>query len=275
MIQHNISSIPTDHEIQVYHYGMEKCDSGHFFGPAVRDHFLIHFILGGKGIFKAGGKTYVLHENQAFLIVPGEVTYYQADLNNPWVYTWLGFNGSRAGSILEDAGFTSENPVINFDGRHIPGFMEEMLMVDINETGGALKLKALLYMVLSEVQKSAGSGARENRNINYRQVYVQRALDFIQKNYSSQIYISDIAKYLGLDRSYFSSIFKEGLSMSPQEYLINFRMKKAAELLQTTALTVGDIARSAGYTDPLCFSKIFKRVTGLSPLNYRNRVFRK
>lgn len=257
--------------MQVYHYGMERCESGHYFGPAVRDHFLIHFILGGHGIFKVGDKVYSLHENQAFLITPGEVTYYEADMENPWAYCWIGFNGARAYQVLKDAGLTAGQPILNYDsGCLIPEIMGEIMNIDTNKAGGSLKLKAGLYMVLSELQRTGFGQINTLKANNYRGTYVDKAIDFILRNYSRDISVSDIVEFVGLNRSYFCSVFKESLNVSPRDFLISFRMKKAADLLSTTPLSIGDIARSTGYNDPLCFSKTFKRVMGVSPLNYRN-----
>ena len=58
--------------------------------------------------------------------------------------------------------------------------------------------------------------------------------------------------------------------MSPQKFLMKFRITKAAELLYNTDLSIGNIAYSCGYIDPLAFSKAFKKIKGISPKEYRN-----
>lgn len=264
------TSINRSEELQIYHYGMEKCDKGHSFGPAVRDHYLIHFILEGQGIFKVGDKNYCLRKNQAFLITPGIVTYYQADADNPWVYCWIGFNGIKAFSILKDGYFTHKNPILYYDSAcRIPEYMGEILHTEVKNPGSTLKRKALLYLIISEIQRINAEFHIEVQGTNHKKLYVDKAVSFIERNYSRDISIMDIVKYVGLDRSYFSSLFKESMDISPQKFLMNFRMKKAAGLLTSTDLMVGDIARSVGYNDPLCFSRVFKKVMGFSPLYYR------
>ena len=79
--------------LTVYFCGKEECQPGHYFGPAVRPHYLIHVILKGKGIFQKSGVTYTLKRGDAFLIPPMESTYYQADQEDPWSYAWVGFDG--------------------------------------------------------------------------------------------------------------------------------------------------------------------------------------
>ena len=75
---------------------------------------------------------------------------------------------------------------------------------------------------------------------------------------------------VGINRSYFSNLFKKELSVSPQEFLINYRLDKAAQMLSETEDSVGNVASAVGYADPLAFSKAFKQKFGVSPRSYRN-----
>jgi AraC-like DNA-binding protein len=107
---------------------------------------------------------------------------------------------------------------------------------------------------------------------NTKEEYVKKALEYITMNYSRSISVAEIARNVGLDRSYLYSLFNIFVNASPQEYLINFRMEKACDLMRTATLTIGGIARSVGYDDPLMFSKAFKKVKGLSPREYRKTL---
>lgn len=116
-----------------------------------------------------------------------------------------------------------------------------------------------------------------SRNLNIRRfsdsdtenIYVKRAVEFIRNNFPEPILISDIADYVGVSRGHLYRLFKELLSQSPQEYIVNCRMTRGAELLSVTEYSIEEIARSCGYTDPLAFSKIFKRKMGVAPKQYR------
>ena len=76
--------------------GMSKTEPLHCFGPAIKPHYVIHFVLSGKGMFSIGNKEYLLEQGYGFVIPPDELTFYQADEQNPWTYVWIGFNGSMA-----------------------------------------------------------------------------------------------------------------------------------------------------------------------------------
>ncbi len=101
------------------------------------------------------------------------------------------------------------------------------------------------------------------------QVYVDHALEFIEHNYMRGIKVSDIAKYIGINRSYLTSIFKKSLNVSVKKYLDGYRLDKAATLLRTTNEMVGNIAQEVGYADPLTFSKVFKAIKGKNPTEFR------
>ena len=93
-------SLGHEKDLVVYHVGAEKCEPGHFWS-GVRDHFLIHYVLSGKGIFTFDGSTYQLSGGQGFLICPNILSFYQADLDEPWEYCWVGFHGRQAEKYLK------------------------------------------------------------------------------------------------------------------------------------------------------------------------------
>lgn len=103
-------------------------------------------------------------------------------------------------------------------------------------------------------------------------IFISRRRSFIEQNFQNDISIEDIAACCGLNRSYFGKIFHDTIGRSPQEFLISYRMTKAAELLKITALSIADIGNAVGYPNQLHFSRAFKNVYGLSPRNWRMKT---
>ena len=91
-------------DLYLCYCGYARCEPLHSFGPAVRSNYLIHYILDGKGSYRAGGRRYDLKAGQGFLIEPGTQIFYEADEKEPWTYLWIGFHGQRAEEYLKDAG---------------------------------------------------------------------------------------------------------------------------------------------------------------------------
>ncbi len=271
MIQYISKSLPTK-DLYLNQFGFEQCSPGHYFGPAIRDYYLIHYITKGKGSFRVGEHLYELKRGQGFLICPDAVTFYQADKKDPWHYYWVGFNGEKAAQFLKEANLSEENPILSY---RKDGFFEEqfekMCKVKNVDKNGELMGLGYLYILLSALIECNTKQDSLKTSGNKQKEYVKQVLDFICTNYASKITVTEIASVIGLNRSYLSSIFKETTQLSIQEYIVHYRISKAKELLDKKELSIGDISRSVGYTDPLLFSKIFKKVNGVSPLNYRKQ----
>lgn len=258
-------------DLIVYHCGMEKCKPSHSFGPAVRDNFLIHYILDGRGTFYADGNCYKIGKGQGFLICPNVITYYEADFEDPWTYTWVGFSGVKAQTYLDYAGLNRSNPIFTYEDTDLLGSLfEEMRNAVYMKRGGDIRLQGLLSIFLSELIERFGRCDTEDTS--YKDSYIKKTLKYIEANYAGEIRVSYIADYIGLNRNYFSSIIKKELGLTLQEYIMRFRMNKACELLKSSEFTISEISRSVGYNDPLGFSKIFKRLIGCPPKEYRSRI---
>jgi AraC-like DNA-binding protein len=256
-------------ELNVYHCGMEQCESCHSYGPAVRDHYLIHYVLDGNGTFRTGETTYHLGPAQGFLICPGQVTYYEADRDTPWEYAWVGFHGARAQHYLRLAGLDQAHPIFRaINHEAMSSLFRRMVEACALSRSRDVRLRGYLYEFLSYLIEAAPT-ALDTGDRSRAESYVQKAVEYIQLNYSERLTVSQIARHIGLDRSYLCSLFKQILDSSPQDFIIRFRIGKARELMEDPRLTISDIARSVGYEHPLTFSKTFHRVVGMSPSDYR------
>lgn len=102
--------------------------------------------------------------------------------------------------------------------------------------------------------------------------YVFEVMKYIRNNYYQDISVMEMANQIGVSRAYLSHCFKEIYQMSIQEYIIEFRMKKAEELLKTTDSKIRDVAFQIGYKDELYFSKVFKKRFGVSPKTFRDNL---
>ena len=254
--------------LHLYTYGHEVCEPGHFFGPAVRNNYLIHYIIKGKGQFMANGCIHHLTKGQAFLIEPLQVSYYVADMEDPWEYTWVDFNGEYAKFFLLASGLSRENPIFTFRQLSV---VEHLYRQICNRDYFGLKnivfRLGILYQLLSEfMSQSTSAYASPEKNAD---LYTIRVKNYIDAHLELTLTVSTISSYIGLDRSYLGSLFKKKYGISIQNYLIKARMQKAVQLLKTTNLSVSDIGRSVGYNNPLIFSKAFKKYSGISPKGYR------
>lgn len=259
-------------DLRMVNCGIEDCSPSFQWGPGIRDRYIIHLVISGKGIFKTKNQEFTVSKGEGFLITPGEVIEYRADPLFPWTYAWVGFDGIAVNKILADANCHSNYPVFPIENIGIfLSLVQKMLHCTTMKRGRDEMLLGLLYEFLSNLIQTNGSDDIKTKE-TLQETYLHNCLDFIANNFSTSITVSGLSKYIGLDRSYLYSLFMRYLHQSPKDYITLFRMKKAIEFLQTS-LTINEVARSVGYEDALLFSKIFKRYTGVSPRNYRTTNF--
>ena len=188
---------------------------------------------------------------------------------DPWEYAWIEFSGLRAKEILEGSGLSSASPVYlprtPQDGERLKN---EILHLATHSQESSYHLIGHLFLIMDALV-SGSSSRRRTQGGKRAQYYANEAVAFISQNYSRAITVEDMARRCNLDRSYFGKVFRDTLGQSPQEFLIQYRMEKAAELLKITELPVGEISRQVGYPNQLHFSRAFKNFYGISPRTYR------
>ena len=261
-----------DEDLYVRLCGIEQCLPGKQAGPDVRTGYHLHAVISGKGKLRVGKYTYDVHGSQLFLTVPGIEMCYKADEKEPWYYCWTTFEGKKAWQYLQNAGFSEERYLLNCNievNRFLECSQEMLSKPDLNLSGELFRL-GQAYHFLSLAIESYETNNRKSGVYSSLSSddYVRFAIRHIQNNYSN-LKIQSLADNIGLNRTYFTAIFKEKMYMSTQEYLMQVRMKHACDLLKETDLPIKMIASSVGYENALTFSKIFKHKEGVSPLDYR------
>lgn len=255
------------HPLAIYFCGQEACGPAHSFGPAMRPHYLLHVIFHGEGIYQCGGHTYHLSAGDAFLIRPADSIYYRADDENPWSYAWAGFDGSACSEILMQTVF-SDSLVFQTESAS----RKESLLIHMQtlvnsfeeSNGNSLEASGNLLLVLSTMKKKPA----ESRN-DIASLYFQKASEYIRNNYAYPIQISDVAHYVGIDRSYLYRIFMEQENISPKQYLLKYRLQMAAQLLCSSSCTITEVALSCGFRDAPSFCNYFRTGTGYTPKKFR------
>lgn len=219
---------------------------------------------------KGENHSYQIRSGQGFMIFPGQITTYIADVNVPWEYVWVEFDGLRTTEILNVCGFSADSPVYRTRSAELREKMaKEILYISEHSDQSVFHLMGHLYLFLDLLAQSAPvpKPAASSKMSDY---YIKEAINFIEQNFQNDISIEDVAAVCGINRSYLGRIFRTSTGRSPQEFLISYRMTKAAELLKLTTLSVSDIGCAVGYENPLHFSRAFKNVYGVSPREWRN-----
>lgn len=236
------------HTVAPIHYGYQACPPGHTFGPAVREHYLLHFIFSGSGFFEQGGTTYPLAAGDLFVIHPGEITTYYANQQDPWRYCWIGFVSSKELDFLSVP--VIRQPQAERIFRRIRDCCEE--------DGSEAEIFALTFELLSIL--SQRNGHSDLSTSDYA-VYTRTHLN---NTYMQKVSIAEIAGTLHVDRRYLTAVFRKTYGLAPQEYLTQLRLERAKEFL-CAGFSVTNAASMSGFSDLCNFSRRFKAHFGVSP----------
>lgn len=259
--------------LAVYNVGYQLCSKGQSW-QGKRDHYLIHHITAGEGLYaveNADGRReeYPLRVGDTFLVRPGQKVSYAADQINPWEYCWVGFYGSDAKMLLERTDFAQGAGVISTD---FGDTLKESLMDIVRSRGDReqdlVRMTGYLYITLSLLMdKSTVHGEAAETSL----YYAQKAGEYISERYMEALTVEDLAARIGVSRSYLFRLFQDHYGLSPKEYITGVRMKVAKQLLLETAMPVGRVGGAVGYEDNLYFSSVFRKTVGVTPTEYRKK----
>ncbi len=252
--------------------GHETCSSDFSDGPSVRNSYILHYVVSGKGYYETDGNKYTLLAGDVFAIYPDDLVTYYADKDDPWEFCWIIFGGTLAHKYYNNTGISHRKLVINnVDRAFVKSVTDCLKYIDENErTSSQLRLVSCILECLSHVDRAT----YEERHTPSGKNHIQNALAFIEYNYGRGIGVNDVSNHLALERTYFYRIFKKEIGKTPNEYLMEYRVKKAKSLIKM-GIDFKNIANSIGLRDVYYFSKLFKKITGISPSEYRLRSINK
>jgi AraC-like DNA-binding protein len=258
-------------ELSVFYAGWQQCHAGHHIGYGVMAHYLMYYIVGGSGEYHIDGRIYKLSKGDGFIICPSACAFCRADPEDPWEYYWVGFSGPGAKMLLEAADLSVENLIFHYDR---DDYIKDCLqsISKSTSTSASVEYEALgyFYLLMSRLVEQYKTTCRERLSASGH--YVEKAIQYIQCSYWKNLTINEVAKYVGLDRSHLFRLFKMNTDFSPQQYLINYRIAKACELIAKTSLNYEEIAHSVGFEYPSYFFRLFKKQAGITPSEYRQNA---
>ncbi len=250
-------------QLQLLAYGWEKPENHRKIRTFEREYYRIHYILRGEGYYFLGGNEYHIEAGSGFVIFPGEIPKYQVEKDNPWEYFWLAVSGEEMKRLVKKAKLSRSQPIYhsgNDRGAVIEALMGlHDLILDRGKT-----IEDCMESFFGHVQPYE---AQVKKNSHYFDMSIR----FVHDNYSQQITVTDIAESCMIDRTYLYKLFKKNLSLSPQEYLLKYRIKKACELLRLSEESMTEIAYMVGFQDYSAFSKQFKKYCEMTPKKYRKQ----
>lgn len=250
--------------------GCEHCSGDYVIRRDGFPHPTVELVARGKGTLRLGGQLHLLAPGTLFTYGPEIAHEIRTDPDDPLVKYFVDFTGSRAGTLLDETGLgpgilrrlPAPRPVLDvFDtligqGRHGTRFAARIC---------ALLLEQLILVV-------AESAAPPDAGSQRAFATYQRCREHIDTHYLELVSAQQIARACHVNLSHLCRLFQRFDDRSPYQHLLRRKMGHAAERLSVAAVLVKEVASELGFQDPYHFSRVFKKVHGLSPEQFLKKI---
>ena len=227
------------------------------------------YVLHGVGEAWHNQEKYRLEAGDGVVYLPGEAQEYSFPMGEASMTLWVHFSGTAVDEILQQCGLhggkfrvASHDAVETIGARLVREFV---LLKGKTASGDSAEVtvNGLLMRFLATLTQPKKSLSADEPLIS--------VLEYINRNYIRSDSMEMLASLCRLSTSRFLHRFKELTGVSPNQYRISLRMERAKEYLADATLSVTEVANAVGFSDPLYFSRCFRRENGISPQEYRNR----
>ncbi len=233
----------------------------------VLEEYQLLYITKGQGTFRSQSLPHPVRVKAGtlFLLFPGEWHSYKPDPQTGWKEYWIGFKGSQMDSWVNNGFFSPRNPVwyVGLKSDIVALYNDAIDTASKQESGFQQRLGGLVSHLMSLARFY-------NRNEAFSEVadQINRAKILISDQFRT-ITPESLADQLYMGYSNFRRIFKEYTGFAPAKYIQEVRMNRVKEALTNTTLTVKQIAFDMGYENEDYFFTAFRRLTGMTPAQYR------
>lgn len=253
-----------DENITRYHLNFNLSGENHT-KPKRNGNYCLIYLLEGTGFLKIEEEIYPLEAGQCFFQPAGAAYSYWAEGGQPWQYMWLLLDGPLFEEMLPKIGFSAHAPITACTEEQ-RGLLEAILSKRYSYHGSeyydtlgqAVRLIASFIATFpSEEQLVVDSSTKS-------------IVNFIRNNlHRNDLSVELLTQVTGLGRTQLYEKFRRRHLPSPAHYIRDVRITKAKHLLRATELPVSQIAFAVGFEDPLYFSRVFSKLVGKSPTDYR------
>lgn len=235
--------------------------------PGGRADYFFCYLQAGKIHLKHDDKVITIKKGNVFFFTPHDPQIYYYDQADPLCSLWVQFTGGGAEDMLKQLAC---KPFIPYEVGYIPEIKPLILKIigEINNSRPSSTFYAatLFGQVLALTNKRLREPS--DLHISDKLASIDQSVQYIQENLSADLSVAALASQAFLSVNEYIHSFKLQIGATPRQYINHQRLQKAIALMQLTDLTIGEIARAAGYPDPLYFSKVFHKQMGMPPSQY-------
>lgn len=261
-----LSSHPLTRELYPLAFGHYRRAAGHHMHREHHKDNLLIYCTEGQAFLNVRGQPLTVGAGDLVLLPAGASHRYTADPDNPWTIHWVHYTGPLAEEFRSYMGF-SDSLHIRHLGRQPRLLVDFNGLLSVRQTGfrarGLVHASNRLRQLLAAIPISAD----ETRH------GLQSGLDsihnYMREHLDERISLEQLADLAGLSPAHFATRYREQTGTSPVQHFLHLKIERACQMLDSTTLSFAEISRRLGYDDSYYFSRLFKKIMGQSPRDYR------
>ncbi len=234
------------------------------------DEYQIVYITKGRGIFEANKRTHVIVPGSIMVIFPGVPHHYKPEYEVGWMEYWVGFKGPHADALCAQGFLSPKKPLfeVGLQNSLLAIYTQIFELVQSQQPLYQIRASSLVLTLIAEILASE----RKAVQYTHSEQLVEKAKFLMEEKIYGDINLNGIGDMLGVSTSHLNAVFKSYTAMTPYQYAISIKIRKAKELLERDDLPIKEVAFRLGFDDPYYFSRLFKKKTGISPSRWSSFV---
>jgi AraC family transcriptional regulator of arabinose operon len=273
IISNFLSADPVTRQIHITDIGYYPKAMHHYAErPAGISQHIIIYCTEGNGWLEINKKKIEISPSQ-FIAIPANTPHkYAANADKPWTIYWVHFKGEIASFVIALILKNSENykPYLSYNEDRIKLF--EDIYTNLEKGYGSDTLRyvnMIFYHFLTSLIYEDKFNHIENKADND---VINKTISFMRENMSKMIRLDELSNYANLSTSHFSAIFRAKTGYSPIEYFNQLKIQQACQYITFTNMSIKNIALTLGIEDQYYFTRLFTKLMGSSPNEYRKRI---
>ncbi len=251
---------------------VEKMSSDYIIDrPLGRNDYQMLYIKEGYGEFLVDGKVVKVEKNHIVIYHPHHPQWYRYPGNGKTIVYWIHFSGSAVAELLKKYNLIKPLLILSSEFSLFESTVNRLLLELRNEFAADICssiLQTMLVKLSNFIKENSGEMGQASSKL-------ERIRNMMEQNISSDLNIADYSREYDVSEAHFIRIFKDRFGVTPLHFIINKRIEMAMHLLESTELSIKDIALSTGFDNSYYFSRMFKKLATVTPTDYRKQFVNK
>lgn len=218
----------------------------------------IEYVEAGRGTVTIDGKTFSPSAGDSYFLIEGKDQFYYSDKDDPWKKHFINVSGKLLTSLAEGYGISG---VYYFKGLDLKDKLERIISLSKEEGDPT----AELLIILNEIFIKMHDHIRTRATVGIE----AEMKDFLNTKITEKFHIDELCSHISRSESQTIRIFKQAYGITPYTYVLNKKLELGKSLLNSTNLSVKEIASKLAFADEYYFSNLFKSKVGITPSAYR------